>query len=246
MLGKKNQLWNEAFPSKAQITKAAKADRVNKEAFVQSERHKIWRTAFILNLFKIAGAVFKRNTADIYMAILRLNSEIQQVQDDFEMAVIGAVKTMRDAKEEMQGAGNLNLRRIYNGAKHQYEVCRGNAKKTLSQKKSEAELKRKQMENYADTLMSDCESAIALYWKIAREKFKRLGATPPSVRDLMEIADVSFYVPEIDRTELSDTAEYLRLEDNYNLAPIPRHLIDFNTPQMMVANDENTNSEEEV
>jgi hypothetical protein len=226
--------------------------RKTKDAFIFSGKYKLFISAFLLELVSTAVAIFKRNTEQNYIAVETLNSQIRQAQNDFEIAALPRTKVMCDADEALRATGSHRARMAFNNAKHLYEACRCDGNKTIHQKRAAADLEKKKIEHHANTLMSDCESAITLYWRTARENVnwsKRLGVMPPPVYELMELACVHIAPVEIDMTEIVDTAEYLRLIGTPQLPPIPPALLDSNIrnselPQLMVANnDANTNNE---
>jgi hypothetical protein len=228
MLSKKDyQLLDEKLPSKGKIISTAKAVRVKKDAFEQSNPYELWITPFMQDLVKITIAIFKKQTAHFYLAIEKLNGEIRQIQDVFELAAIVETNIMHNVEGRKLIQGNcidINLLSVYHNADSRYKKHRVEAKKTRNEKISEAELIKKQIESYADTLTANCEAAIALFWKVARDKHwsKRIPGTPPTVYQLMDIAHVYITPVEIDRTEVADTAEYLRLMNNRYISPFPQ------------------------
>ena len=248
---KGNQLWNEEFPTKSKIIKTAKTDSRKRDSFVLSKKYNFFYSPFMTNSVITSVAIFKRNTSENYTAIKKLNGKIKQAQSEFEIAALSATKAMYEADVAIK-AGNISAQKVFNNAKHQYELRRCNAKNVINQTRTNAELEKGKIEDYANTLMGDCASALALYWEKVREHPNwnaHLGAMPPPVYELMEVARVYISQVDIDMTEIVDTPEYLELIGTPRQSSIPPELLDSNIrntglPRLVAANnDANTNNE---
>jgi len=243
----KGQNIPQKFPSKREIKAEAKRDGRTKN-FSFSKTHRFFYSAYMLTLVKIMVALVKVAVARNYDAIAKINGEIKETQDEFEVKALKSTKKMSAAKNAMRRARGLEvyaLETVYANAKYEYELCRGEAKRKVSKKIGEAEIHKKQIEVRAEAEMANCETVIAVYWDKAKKYFKRLDACPPSVYELMDIANVFISSPDIEVGDITDTEEYLRNEGISYLPPIPHNLLDCNIPRMQVADSELNDEEGE-
>ena len=231
------------YPPLCKIKRTGKANGKKKEF---NNEGSFYYSAFMLQLAKTMITIFNEMNQHHYLAIERLNGSIRQAKEDFEHQASVLTSAMNFAENVIASKGDASgaYQALYNQNKGKYNSCKSNARRSILQYKNEAALHGKEIEYSLELEKAFADELIAIYWQRAKAYFRKLDCVPPSFFDLRDLAGL--YVPpiRIDETEISDTAEYERLEGIVSLPPPQRlSLLD---PIRVAGAQDSINEEEDL